>query len=136
MPNCERPRQCVKAIFAAGANRRLKFEKCRQLFLRAYNETLSVVAVRVNNPDRSPFVIYRRDTTPTPSCLAEIVRDDLPVLDTPFRGDIDVIFASISDTFINSHFHRIITFHFIARGAARVLLSRSMFRAIFCCQYP
>jgi hypothetical protein len=32
---------------------------------------LSVVAVCVNNPDRSSFAIYRRDTAPTPAGFAE-----------------------------------------------------------------
>lgn len=48
--------------------------------LRVYNEALSIVAVRVNNPDRSPFAIYRRDTAPTETGVAEIVSNDLPVL--------------------------------------------------------
>jgi hypothetical protein len=37
----------------------IKFQKRRQLFIRAHNETLSVVAMRVNDPDRSPFGINR-----------------------------------------------------------------------------
>jgi hypothetical protein len=40
-------------------NRRFQFEKSRQLFIRSHNETLSVVAVRVCNPDRSPLEINR-----------------------------------------------------------------------------
>jgi hypothetical protein len=35
-------------------NRRFEFQKRSQLFIRSHNETLSVVAVRVCNPDRSP----------------------------------------------------------------------------------
>jgi len=35
-------------------NRRFEFHKSRQLFIRVHNETLSVVAMRVNNPDCSP----------------------------------------------------------------------------------
>jgi hypothetical protein len=35
----------------ARANRRFEFHKRRQLFLRAHNETLSVVAMRVSNED-------------------------------------------------------------------------------------
>jgi hypothetical protein len=31
-----------------------KFEKGSQLFIRLHNEALSVVAMRVSNPDRSP----------------------------------------------------------------------------------
>jgi hypothetical protein len=45
--------------FAAGANRRLKFRKRRQQFIRTHNETLSVVAKRVSNPDRSPVGMNR-----------------------------------------------------------------------------
>jgi hypothetical protein len=41
----------VSRQFAAGANRRLKFEKCRQLFLCSDNESLSVAAMRVCNED-------------------------------------------------------------------------------------
>ena len=36
------------------ANRRFEFHKRSQLFIRSYNETLSVGAMRVSNPDRSP----------------------------------------------------------------------------------
>jgi len=39
-------------------NRPLQFQKRRQLFVSAPNETLSVVATRVRNPDRSPFTIH------------------------------------------------------------------------------
>ena len=42
-----------------GSNRRFKFQKSSQLFLRVHNETLPVVAMRIYNPDRSPFGIYR-----------------------------------------------------------------------------
>ena len=45
--------------FAASANRRFKFHKRSQLFIRTHNETLSVVAMRVCNPDRSPVGINR-----------------------------------------------------------------------------
>jgi len=38
-------------------NRRFQFEKRGQLFIGTHNETLSVVAMRVNNPDRSPVRI-------------------------------------------------------------------------------
>jgi hypothetical protein len=40
-------------------DRQFKFEKRSQLFLRVHNETLSVVAVRVCNEDRSPVGINR-----------------------------------------------------------------------------
>ena len=42
---------------SARSNRR--FNKRSQLFIRAHNETLSVVAMRVSNPDRSPVGINR-----------------------------------------------------------------------------
>jgi hypothetical protein len=36
-------------------NRRFEFQKRRQLFIRVYNETLPVIAVRVSNEDCSSF---------------------------------------------------------------------------------
>jgi hypothetical protein len=39
-------------------NRRFKFHKRRKLFIRTHNETLSVAAISVNNPDRSPAGIH------------------------------------------------------------------------------
>jgi hypothetical protein len=39
-------------------NRRFQFQKRGQLFIRVYNETLSV-AMCVRNPDRSPVGINR-----------------------------------------------------------------------------
>jgi hypothetical protein len=41
------------------ANRRFEFQKRRQLFIRMHNETLSVAAMCVSNPDRSPVRINR-----------------------------------------------------------------------------
>jgi hypothetical protein len=35
------------------------FQKRRQLFIRVHDETLSVAAMRVHNPDRSPVGINR-----------------------------------------------------------------------------
>jgi hypothetical protein len=46
-----------------------------QVFLGGHHEPLSVVAMRVSNPDRSPVTINRRDVTPTPTGFAEIVGD-------------------------------------------------------------
>jgi hypothetical protein len=40
-------------------NRPLQLNKRSQLFIGLYNETLSVVAMGVNNPDRSPVRIDR-----------------------------------------------------------------------------
>jgi hypothetical protein len=39
--------------FAATANHRFEFQKRSELFIRAHNERLSVVAMRVCNPDCS-----------------------------------------------------------------------------------
>jgi hypothetical protein len=39
-------------------DRQFKFEKRSQLFIRVHNVTLSIVAMRVNNPDRSPVGIH------------------------------------------------------------------------------
>jgi hypothetical protein len=58
--------------------RRFEFEKRCPIFIRAHNETLSVIAVCACNPDRSPVGINRRDTAQTPTCFAEIVSDDFP----------------------------------------------------------
>jgi hypothetical protein len=44
---------------ATRAGSRFELRKRRQLFIRVHNQTLSVVAVRVNNPDRSPVGINR-----------------------------------------------------------------------------
>jgi hypothetical protein len=38
-------------------NRPFQFHERSQLFIRVHSETLSVVAMRINNPDRSPFGI-------------------------------------------------------------------------------
>jgi hypothetical protein len=45
--------------YSGGSNRRFKFDKRRQLFISSHNETLSVPAMRVRNPDRSPVGINR-----------------------------------------------------------------------------
>ena len=66
--------------FAATSDFNFKFQKSRQLFIRVHNETLSVVAMRVNDPDRLPVGINCGDAAPTPSGFAEIVSDDFPIL--------------------------------------------------------
>jgi hypothetical protein len=53
-----------------------RFYKRRQPFIRTHNETLSIVAMRVSNPDCSPAGINRCDTAPTPTGFAEIVGDE------------------------------------------------------------
>jgi len=46
-------------ILAASTSRPFKFNKRSQLFIRTHDETLSVAAMRVSNPDRSPVGINR-----------------------------------------------------------------------------
>jgi hypothetical protein len=58
----------------------IRVPKRSQLFIGVYNKTLSIVAVCVNNPDCLPFASIAAIQPPTPSCFAEIVRDDFPVL--------------------------------------------------------
>jgi hypothetical protein len=41
------------------ANRRFKFDERSQLLTRVHDEVLTVVAVRISNPDRSPVGINR-----------------------------------------------------------------------------
>jgi len=48
----KKSRRSVKTI-PARANRKFEFNKRSQLFIRVHNETLSVVTMRVCNPDRS-----------------------------------------------------------------------------------
>jgi hypothetical protein len=58
----------------------LKFKKCWQHFIWPNDEPLSVVAVCINNPHRSPLGINRWDTASTPSGLGQIVSDGFPLL--------------------------------------------------------
>jgi hypothetical protein len=50
--------RCRVAI-AASANRQFQFQKRGQPFIRTHNETLSVAAMRVSNPDRLRLRINR-----------------------------------------------------------------------------
>jgi hypothetical protein len=77
----------LSSQFAASANRRFKFNKSRQLFIRAHNETFSVIAMRVRDKDRSPARIDGCDAAPTPPSFAEIVSDDFPVFYPGFDSD-------------------------------------------------
>jgi len=49
-------------------------------FVRTAIETLSVVAMRISNPDCSPVRIRDCNAAPTPTGFAEIVSDYFPVL--------------------------------------------------------
>jgi hypothetical protein len=51
---------------------RFEFQKRRQDFICTHNETLSVVAMRICNPDRSTVGINRRDATLTPTALLRL----------------------------------------------------------------
>ena len=53
-------------------NRRFQFDKSTQLFISPYNETLSVVAMRISNKEGSPAKIHACDPAPTPTGFAEV----------------------------------------------------------------
>jgi hypothetical protein len=57
----------VLSVSPVSKNRRFEFHKRSQLFVRTHNEALSVIAVRVRNPDCSPVGINRCDAAPTPT---------------------------------------------------------------------
>jgi hypothetical protein len=61
-------------LWSDGSNRRFKFHKCSQLFIRTHNEMLSVT-VRVHGEHRSPLRIPGGYAAPTPTGFAEIVSD-------------------------------------------------------------
>jgi hypothetical protein len=44
----------LSSTIAASASRHFKFQKRSQLFIGVHDQTLSIVAMRVSNPDRSP----------------------------------------------------------------------------------
>jgi hypothetical protein len=71
---------CLSRQSAASADPRFEFQKRSQLFIRTHNETLSVVAVCVSNPDCSSAGINRYDTALTPTGFAEIHPTDQPGL--------------------------------------------------------
>ena len=66
---CKRRRAAIRAASSRAIRR------CHR------NETPSVVAVRVENPDRSPVGINRCDAAPTPTAGTELVGNQLPVFD-------------------------------------------------------
>jgi len=59
----------------AGPGRCFQFDKRRQDFIGSHKETLSVVAMRVRNPECSPLKVQSRDPAQTPSGFTEIVGD-------------------------------------------------------------
>jgi hypothetical protein len=48
------------------------------LFVGVNNEPLPIVAMRVNDPDRSPLAIHCCDTAPSPTGFAEFVGNQFP----------------------------------------------------------
>jgi hypothetical protein len=50
-----------------------------QLFVGMHNKALSVIAVCINDPDRSPFKIHNFDPAQTESGFAEILSNDFTV---------------------------------------------------------
>jgi hypothetical protein len=57
-----------------------KLDKRRQLFIGVHNETLSIAAMCVSNPDRSPLGIDGGDPARTPTGRTEVVSDDFSIL--------------------------------------------------------
>jgi hypothetical protein len=66
----------LSSQFAASANRGFQLQKRGQLFIRPHNETLSVVAMRVNNPDRSPGVFFTAGIADEEQGLFGIITED------------------------------------------------------------
>jgi hypothetical protein len=54
MPSLAKTRPTCQTNSLEPVDGRFKFQKRGQLFVRPHNEMLSVVAMRVSNPDRSP----------------------------------------------------------------------------------
>ena len=60
MNSAKRPTMTRQGLLALLCqNRRFEFQKRSQFFIGMYNKTLSVVAMRVSNPDRSRAGINR-----------------------------------------------------------------------------
>jgi len=91
IPTRQRQSDLRDQIHREFVNLSFQFQKRGQLFIGAHNETLSV-AMRVNNPDRSPVHINSRDAALTPSGFAEIVGDD-PLAKTVTYGDCAAVLA-------------------------------------------
>jgi len=58
----------------ASTGHRFQFQKSRQLFLRLHNETLSIVAMCVCNPDGSPVEINRAAADTAVSTVSTLER--------------------------------------------------------------
>jgi hypothetical protein len=103
-PSLAKLGRIVKTI-SATANRRFKFQKRSQLFIGVHNETLSVIAMCVCNPDCSPVGIHCCHAAPAPIDFAEIVSDFASVLTASYgtffqpRRNRPRFSASAEDTF-------------------------------------
>jgi hypothetical protein len=81
----------------ASTGHRFQFEKRGQQFICMHNETLSVAAMCVCNPDRLPFAIDCRDPAQTPTGIVEIVSNYFPTLHCARAvGQVNAVSALIS----------------------------------------
>ena len=72
---CSQPAGGALILSTDSSNRRFKFHKRGQLFIRSHNETFSIAAMCVRDKDCSPAGINRCDTAPAPTWFAE--RDEI-----------------------------------------------------------
>jgi hypothetical protein len=78
-------------------NRRFKFEECSQLFISTHNETLSVAAMRVNNPDRLPVGITSRTNSAKPVGVGLRLSDCFPNVSPTRSGDASFLITLSDD---------------------------------------
>jgi len=68
--NTKWPSRCLDLILRSdGANHRFEFDKRRQFFICARNETLPIIAVRIRNEDRSLVEIHGCGAAPNSNRL-------------------------------------------------------------------
>jgi hypothetical protein len=67
------------------ASRRFAFHKRSQLFIRTHNETLSVIAMRVSNENRSPLGIHGWHTSPARPSSATLAEANFRNIDSVFH---------------------------------------------------
>jgi hypothetical protein len=96
---CETCRNAVNTIFS-GKDRRFQFKKSRQFFIRVHNETLSVVAVRVGNKDRSPVGIKGRSPNSNRLCGIQAI-DGWPI--NPHRTQAVCYFLPAAALLVAAH---------------------------------
>jgi hypothetical protein len=91
----------ARGQFSASANRRFQFQKRSQYFIRSHNETLSVAAMCVSNPDRSPFEISYLGKNRHHRPLSRPIRPKEPAIRIVFssggnRGRVAFFFSGAS----------------------------------------